>query len=64
MRGIRTCLVVQWLRIGLANSGSIPGLGTKIPHAEQQGATATTREPARHEGRSHMRQLRPNAVKR
>ena len=63
MRGVRNSLVVQWLRICLANSGSIPGLGTKIPHAKKQQATATTREPAHHDGRSHMWQLRSSAVK-
>ena len=44
-----TCLLVQQLRIHLAmqeDKGSIPGQGTKIPHAaEQLSPEATTAEP-------------------
>ena len=45
-----TSMVVQWLRIRLpmqAMGGSIPGQGTKIPHAKGQlrSLRATTREP-------------------
>ena len=44
-----TCLLVQMLRIHLAmqgDKGSIPGRGTKIPHAtEQLSPQATTAEP-------------------
>ena len=35
-----TSLVVQWLRLPASNAGSmssIPGRGTKIPHAAQRG---------------------------
>ena len=38
--GIGTCLVVQWLRLSPPNAqgtGSIPGQGTKIPHAAWSG---------------------------
>ena len=44
--------------------GSIPGRGTKIPHATGQlGPRATTAEPARPKERSHVPQLRPDAAK-
>ena len=36
MDAVRTSLVVQWLRLQASTAGgtdSIPGLGTKIPHA-------------------------------
>ena len=39
-RGGGTCLVVQWLRLHTTTAvgtGSIPGWGTKIPHAVRQG---------------------------
>ena len=49
---IRTSLVVQWLRILLANArdaGLIPGQETKIPHVvEQLSSRAGTTEPAHH----------------
>ena len=38
--GLRTSLVVQWLRLRGSNAGgvgSIPGWGTKIPHAAWSG---------------------------
>ena len=38
--GTGTSLVVQWLRLHTSNAegvGSIPGWGTKIPHATQWG---------------------------
>ena len=45
----RTSLVIQWLRICLPvqrNSGSIPGQGTRIPHAiEQLSLGVMTTEP-------------------
>ena len=60
---VGTSLAVQWLRItyNAGDAGSIPGQGTKIPHAaEQLSPRATTREkPARFNERSHMPQLRP-----
>ena len=37
---VGTSLVVQWLRLCAPNAGgvgSIPGKGTKIPHATQHG---------------------------
>ena len=47
-----TSLVVQWLRICIANAkdtGSIPGQGTRIPHAMGQlSSSATATEPTRH----------------
>ena len=30
---IGTSLAVQWLRLSAGDLGSVPGLGTKIPHA-------------------------------
>ena len=38
--GPGTSLVVQWLRLRASNAGcvgSVPGWGTKIPHAKQHG---------------------------
>ena len=47
------------------DAGLIPGQGTKIPHAAGQlSPRATTREPARHNERYCMLQLRPNAAKK
>ena len=43
---LRTCLVVQWLRIHTSSVeavGSIPGLETKIPHATWQGRSKQTK---------------------
>ena len=46
--GAGTSLAVQWLRLHTSTAGvtgSIPGQGTKIPHAAQQlSLRATTRE--------------------
>ena len=51
---------------------SVPGWGTKIPHATEQLSLcvataeltgATTREPVHHKERSYMTQLRSDAVK-
>ena len=50
-RGLRTCLVGQWLKLHAPNSGgtgSIPGLGTKTPHAMQQGQKIKTEKRKRH----------------
>ena len=58
--------MAQWLRIHLAmqETGSIPGQGTKIPHAmERQSPQATAREFLRHNKRScvlHLRLTQPN----
>ena len=42
-----TSLVVQWLRIRPAIRGSIPGWGSKIPHALRHPSLCTTiRAPA------------------
>ena len=42
------------------DAGSIPGWGTKIPHAvEQLSPRAPTRESVPHDERSHGMQLRP-----
>ena len=47
------------------DAGSIPGRGTKIPHAsEQLSLQATATEPTLHKERSHVWQLRPNAAKK
>ena len=43
-------LVVQWLRVCTANAGgvgSIPGLGTKIPHAAWRGQMPINRNAKR-----------------
>ena len=43
--------------------GSIPGRGTKIPHAMGQlSLSATTKEPVGHNERSRGLQLRPDAA--
>ena len=64
---LRTSVVVQ--RLGLraptaGGLGSIPGRGTKIPYATRQlSPHATTREkPVRHNERSRVPQLRPDAA--
>ena len=69
-------LLVQWLRICLAMQrtwGSLPGLGTEVPHAEQLSLCTTATEPecsgahvpqlesVHHKERSCLLQLRPNA---
>ena len=57
-----TSLVVLWLKNLPCNAGymsSIPDQGTKIPHAMEP---TTTRESKSLDKRSHMMQLRPNAV--
>ena len=68
--------VIKNLPCNEGDVGSIPGQGTKIPHAlEQLSLCATTTEPTcsgacapqleglHHMQRSHMPQLRPNAAK-
>ena len=44
------------------DAGSIPGRGTKIPHAAEQ-VSACALEPSHHNERYHMSQLRPDAAK-
>ena len=58
-------MVKNW-SCNAGDAGSIPGRGTKIPHAaEQLSPRATTREkPACLRERSHMPQLRPDAAKK
>ena len=57
LKAIQGFLVVQWLRIYLAmqgNVGSIPGRGTKIPHAlVQLRPQAPTTEPVHHQKDPH-----------
>ena len=68
--------VIKNLPCNAGDVGSIPGQGTKIPHAlEQLSLCATATEPTcsaacapqleslHHMQRSHMPQLRPNAAK-
>ena len=60
--GRRTSLVAQWLRLNDCNArgaGSVPGQGTKSPHAMQhrgeRGAhTQTQRKEGRKEGKMHV----------
>ena len=64
--GRRTSLVAQWLRLNDCNArgaGSVPGQGTKSPHAMQhrgeRGAhTQTQRKEGRKEGRKEERKGR------
>ena len=55
-RGTGTSLVVRWLRLRASTAGgagSIPGQGTKIPHASrpmQQGETGTQAKPRAGDG--------------
>ena len=71
--------VVKNLSCNAEDAGSIPGRGTKIPHAMGQlSLRATTREPMRHNYRAHLLwslhlnkepvrcvlQLRPDAAKK
>ena len=55
--------MAQWLRIrlGMQGTGTIPGQGTKIPHAAGQllNPSATAPEPVCQNERSHVLQLRP-----
>ena len=48
----------------MQDMGSIPGRGTKIPHAAEQPSprSTTTRESMYHNARSHMPQLRPDTA--
>ena len=63
--------LVKNLPCNARDAGSIPGQGTKISHAmEQLNLRATTREPVHHnkrsrvtQQRSHVLQLRPDAVR-
>ena len=48
--------VVKSLPCNAGDTGSVPGPGTKIPHAEGPlSPSATAREPAHHNKRSCMR---------
>ena len=59
-----TSLVIWWLKnppCNAGNAGSIPGQGTKNPHAaELLSLCAITREPVGHNKRTQMPQLRPD----
>ena len=55
---------VQCCTCNIENVSSIPGRGTKIPHAvEQLSPCATTRESVSRSKRFHMIQWEPNAAK-
>ena len=55
--------VVKNLPSSAGDVGLIPGQGTKIPHAMGQlSPHAASTEPVRHNERSHMLQLRPDAA--
>ena len=57
-----TSLVVQNPPSNAGDTGSIPGWGTKIPHAAGQlRPQATTREPAHHNYWAHVPQLEKHA---
>ena len=56
---LRTSLVVQWLRLHAPNAGdlsSIPGQGTRFPHAATKSAHDATEDPTCHseDWRPHM----------
>ena len=56
---LRTSLVVQWLRLHAPNAGdlgSIPGQGTRFPHAATKSSHDATKEHTRHseDWRPHM----------
>ena len=51
---MRTSLVLQWASLGASNAGgecSIPGWGTKIPHAGQCGQRAGGKEEMKQMGK-------------
>ena len=56
--------MIWWLKnppCNAGNAGSIPGQGTKNPHAaELLSLCAITREPVGHNKRTQMPQLRPD----
>ena len=56
---VGTSLVVQWLRLRALNAGgtgSIPGWGTKIPHAAQRGQNKQTNKKNYNEVPPHTSQ--------
>ena len=57
--------VVKSLSSNAGDTGSIPGQGTKIPHASGQLSTsATNREPCTLQWRAHVTQGRPSTAKK
>ena len=55
--------VIKNLSCSAKDAGSVPGQGTKIPHAlEQLSLGITTTEPVHHNERSCMLQLRLNVA--